>query len=735
MAERDTLLDTLPPGVRDEAEKLYTDKASVDPRDVVAELHRQGKIDNKTLRSTILELEAELEIRRVKESPPPDPSPTVLGPLGEGAMGEVLIARDEGLNRVVALKRLHPEQSGNRALMRRFYTEAQVTAQLDHPSIVPIHGLHLEEGGGLSYAMKLVRGITLEDYLEEALAQEKAGRPDREHNLRARLERFLHVCDAIAYAHEKGVLHRDLKPENIMVGAFGEVLVMDWGIAKLLAGHEVELIDESLNQSRKATQTKVGRLIGTPRYMSPEQATGKNDTIDSRSDQYALGLILQEMVTFTPACPHKITLEQALARAARAARQPMTASAGAKPARELVAIVDKACALDPAQRYADVRDMAEDIRRYLRDEAVTARPDSVLQRLGRFVSRHRTGVLLLIVSLFTMLVITSGALLFAGLGAHEWRRYQNAVREDRMREVMADTLSVAHGIDDDLRHFEALTTGLSFAAERALAPVSEDKLPDNYDMRAAPPGRRSSSFYGTDISLERPSVGHTGGTTLNETQRIELVRLIILGPQLGRVLVDSPGRTNEKLHRSARHKRVEGGVPVRWVRVGTQSGVVATAPGIKAMSRIKSLQSEDWYNAPRGGREAVWGKPHTDSVLGGLVVTVSHPLFDPRGEHHGTASADVSLDHVIMRMAPPAGAKAWLLYVGDERDDAGRGQVMATKSMVEAKEFSPPKFPSSVVWDKIKEGGQDGWHEVGDQVFSWSHLGAVPWVYVVQQTF
>jgi len=732
MAERDTLLDTLPPGVRDDAEKLYTDKASVDPRDVVAELHRRGKIDNATLRSTILELEAGLEIRRVKEVPPDDPNPTVLGPLGEGAMGEVLIARDEGLNRVVALKRLHPEQSGNRALMRRFYTEAQVTAQLDHPSIVPIHGLYTGEEG-LSYAMKLVRGATLEDYLEDALAQERSGRPDREHSLRARLERFLSVCDAIAYAHDKGVLHRDLKPENIMVGAFGEVMVMDWGIAKLLAGSEVELIDESLNQSRKATQTKVGRLIGTPRYMSPEQATGKNDTMDARSDQYALGLILQELVTFTPGCPMDITLEQALARAARAARQPMKAVAGPKPARELVAIVDKACALDPDHRYGSVDELAEDVRRYLRDEAVVARPDSVLQRLGRFVSRHRTGVLLLIMTLFTLLVVTSGALMVAGLGAHEWRRYQMAMREDRIREVMAATLERAHGIDDDLRHFEALTTGLSFAAERALAPVSEDTLPEAYDMRAAPPGRRPSSFYGTEISVERPSVAYTG--TLSEHGRTELVRLIILGPQLGRVLVDSPGRTNERLHRQARHKRVEGGVPVRWVRVGTEAGVMATAPGIKPMTKVKSVQSEPWYAAAEGGREAVWGKPHTDPVLGGLVVTVSHPLFNQRGDHHGTASADVALDHIIMRMAPPADAQAWLLYVGDERDASGRGQVMATKSMLGDKAFSPPKFPYSTVWAKIKEGGQDGWFEVGDQVFSWSHLGAVPWVYVVQHTF
>ena len=726
MAERDTLLKTLPPDVRDDAEKLYTDEASPDPRDVVAELHRRGKITNAELRGSLMELEAGLPIRRVKEVPPKDAQPTVLGPLGEGAMGEVLLARDEGLNRVVALKRLLGDHADNRALMRRFYTEAQITAQLDHPSIVPIHGLYADENGGMSYAMKLVRGHTLEDYLDDACKQERAGHPDRDHNLQARLERFLHVCDAVAYAHDKGVLHRDLKPENIMVGAFGEVVVMDWGIAKLLAGADVELINESLNQSRKANQTKVGRIIGTPRYMSPEQAAGKNDVIDARSDQYALGLILQEMVSFTPACPMNITLEQALGRAMKGTRQPMKAAAGRACPRELVAIVDKACQVNPDARYAGMAELAEDVRRYLRDEAVLARPDSVLQRLGRFVGRHRTGVLLLISMLFTMLVLSTGSLMFLGIGAHEFRRYQMAAREERLMEVLSATLERAHAVDSELRHMEALTVGLSFAAERALAPVSEDTLPDNYDLSKPPPGKRASTAYGESIAVERPSIAHTG-PALSEAQSKDAARLVILGPQLGRVLVDSPGRTKANLDRLGRHKRVAAGVPIRWVRVGTEHGVVATAPGLEGMTSTRGVKKEPWYDAAQHGRGASWLPPRVDELKGGLLLTVSYPLFDTKGEHQGTASVDVVLDEVIKVMEPPQGAQAWLL-------DAS-GKVMAAPEMKGAKRFDPPAFPSANVWERVKANEGDGWVEVGGQVFSWSHLGAVPWVYVVQQDF
>ncbi len=726
MAERDTLLSTLPYDVRDDAAELYTDKASQDPRDVLAELHRRGRIDAGQLRHSVLALEAQLRIRRIKESPPDELEPTVLGPLGEGAMGEVLLARDEGLNRVVALKRLHPDHANHKGLLRRFYTEAQITAQLDHPSIVPIHGVYPGADGSLAYSMKLVRGETLEDYLEAAQKQEARRTVDRQHNLQARLHRFLHVCDAIAYAHSKGVLHRDLKPENIMVGAFGEVLVMDWGIAKLLEGSNVELLDVDTGKSRKATETRVGRVVGTPRYMAPEQAAGKNDTIDARADQYALGLILQELVCFTPACPTKITLEQALARAQGAQRQPMKAAAGPSPRRELVAIVDKACALSPEQRYADVHELAEDIRRFLRDEPVLARRDSILQRLGRFVSRHRTAALFTIMFLVMTLMVTTGVLATLGVGAHEYRRMVQAAEEARVTNQVEQTTRIAASIDEELAQIESLVVGLSFAAERSLRNVADDgELPDGYDPNS-PPRYLSklpkSKLYGRSVVADYPtmSISQRGGGQIDAKVREDVSHLAQMAPQLARALGDSEGRPLKPLDRRKLNNKVSAGVPARWVRVGTENGVMVTAPGFFEMQRGVDPRDTSWYRAGKKQARATWMVPPAiDPDLKELVLTVAHPVYDDKhGSLKAVVSLDLALDDIIRRLPKDDkdGRDAWLVD--------GDGRVLAHHEMKGAKAYNPKPFPDSDAW-KVIRGPDSGFTRSHGKIYSWTKLTVV----------
>lgn len=740
MAERDTLLSTLPDDVREDAAELYTDKATQDPRDVLAELHKRGRIDAGQLRSSVLQLEAQLRIRRIKEKPPEELEPTVLGPLGEGAMGEVLLARDEGLNRVVALKRLHPDHANHKGLLRRFYTEAQVTAQLDHPSIVPIHGVYSSADGSLAYSMKLVRGETLEDYLEEAQRQETKGAPDPDHNLQSRLHRFLHACDAIAYAHSKGVLHRDLKPENIMVGAFGEVLVMDWGIAKLLEGANVELLDVDTGLSRQATQTRIGRVVGTPRYMSPEQAAGQNDVIDARSDQYAMGLILQEMVTFTPACPSGVTLEQALARAVKGQRQPMKSTAGAKPKKAIVAIVDKACAVDPNKRYATVHDLAEDVRRYLRDEPVSAKRDGLLDKLGRFVSRHRTGVLVTILLLIITLLVTSGMLATAGLAAHEYQRWSRASDEERIRAAFSNNAQSAHLIDEELLQIESLLVGLSFTAERSLRENLNDvKLPSDWDPNRLPRYAKKvpkSKLYGRTVLADFPtmSISQRGGSgEIGANVRDDVARLFSMAPQMGRALGDSPGRSSEPLKRNDLNKMVTKGVPARWVRVGTENGVMATAPGGLTMQRGVDPRKEFWYREAKDTARATWiVPPAVDPNLKELVITVAHPVFDEkRGRLQAVVSLDLSLDELIQRMRRSKANDAWLM---DKK-----GHIVAARSMHNARSYDPEPFPDKHLWEKEilpdLTQGEGGFRTSGSKIYTWTPLTTAPWVLVTESSF
>ena len=227
-----------------------------------------------------------------------------LGVLGQGGMGEVRRVRDPDLNRVVALKIIRPERLALPGLVARFIEEAQITAQLEHPAIVPVYGLGRLPDGRYFFTMKQVRGQTM-DAVIRSVHRVWGSRPT-DWNVRRLLDAFLRVCEAVAYAHDRGVVHRDLKPSNIMLGPYGEVLVMDWGLAKVVGrpdrtGEELSPLDaeeeEEAVQTARTAETRIGRINGTPSYMPPEQASGRIDLLGPPSDVYALGAILFEILT------------------------------------------------------------------------------------------------------------------------------------------------------------------------------------------------------------------------------------------------------------------------------------------------------------------------------------------------------------------------------------------------------------------------------------------------------
>ena len=289
--------------------------------------------------------------------------------VARGGMGVVYAAEDEKLQRRVALKVLEvPGADGD--LSNRLIREARVLAQLEHPGIVPVHDVGTLPDGRVFYTMKFVEGQRLDKFIESVPSI-----PDR-------LRLFLRICEAVAFAHSRHVLHRDLKPANIMVGPFGEVLVMDWGLAKVTA--VVLQADETASSAgvhpeRVASHgTSHSAILGTPGFMSPEQAGGQT-AVDHGTDIFSLGAILWFML------------------AGSAPGEPFPESAGLP--RPLRAICEKAMAADPNQRYQSARQMTADLANYLAGEPVTAHPESLVERVGRIYARHRTAVLLVAIYL------------------------------------------------------------------------------------------------------------------------------------------------------------------------------------------------------------------------------------------------------------------------------------------------------------------------------------------------
>jgi serine/threonine protein kinase len=335
-----------------------------------------------------------------------------------GGMGAILAARDRNLRREVAMKVIPTEANAPENKLLRFVEEAQVTAQLEHPGIVPVHELGVDECGRLFYTMKRVKGVTLKQALEGLAANDAAF--TQKFSLGQLLTVFQKICDAVGFAHSRGVLHRDLKPDNIMLGEFGETLVLDWGLAKLVAHREATVKAETsaatatrLSSDTPPGLTADGSVLGTPRFMSPEQAAGNIDALDERADIYALGAILYNMLTLQPSV-EGVTVGTALRNTIDGRIVPPEQRApGRFIPRELSAITMKCLATNREQRYRNVAALRRDIDLYLEGRSVSAQPDTFLQSLRRLVVRHKTvsiaaGIIVVISGVFTAKIIAEG---------------------------------------------------------------------------------------------------------------------------------------------------------------------------------------------------------------------------------------------------------------------------------------------------------------------------------------
>ena len=339
--------------------------------------------------------------------------------LGAGGMGEVYKVLDRDLRREVAMKKLRAGVSGLEEDMLRFVKEAQATGRLEHPNIVPVHDLGVDGEGRIYFTLKYVKGLSLKEVIRgrrDATQLEDKRKFRDVFSSRQMIEILISVCNAVAYAHSKDIIHRDLKPDNVMLGKFGEVLVMDWGLAKILSQHisaesaQAEaFLDLNLRATLDSNMTMEGAIAGTPAYMSPEQAAGKISELDQRTDIYSLGAMLYEILSGEP--PYKGATALEVVRMVNEGPPPPLGGGtfGFRPIpRELKAICEKAMAYQATDRYVFAEQLRDDLQAYLEDQPVTACPDTAVRKGVKWIKRNRQRVTATAISIIAVLAVISG---------------------------------------------------------------------------------------------------------------------------------------------------------------------------------------------------------------------------------------------------------------------------------------------------------------------------------------
>ena len=381
--------------------------------------------------------------------------------LGQGGLGRVWLARDLNLNRYVALKEISHPSKATDAVIARFKHEAEITGRLEHPGIVPVYHLGKDANGRDFYTMRFLGKKTLQDSITEYHERREEG-DDDPMLLRHLLIAFVNICHAIGHAHSRKVIHRDLKPENIVIDSFGQVIVIDWGLAKVL--DETQWKASRIRRaSEDGNRTGEGQVLGTPLYMAPEQAAGRLDEVDQRTDIFGLGSILFAIITGY--APHEQTQKAAVNSGVGARGMISVIASGKVPsAREinpsadpaLEAICAKAMARRRYARYQEATELGEEIQRWMAGESVTAYEETPFQRARRWISRHQGLSQALVATLMVVLVALTTLAMAARQNYLDIQQERFTRMEGDVREIEIHLRGVANQLAKDARFIAAL---------------------------------------------------------------------------------------------------------------------------------------------------------------------------------------------------------------------------------------------------------------------------------------
>jgi serine/threonine-protein kinase len=376
------------------------------------------------------------------------------GTVGEGGVGRVLLGIDEKIGREVAIKEMLGQSAHlDGSLCDRFLREARITGRLEHPGVVPVYDFGIQDNGAPYYVMRLIRGDTLAEKLKEC---NNATNPELAlANRLSLLDRLIDICETLAYAHSKGVIHRDIKPSNVVLGAFGETIVLDWGLAKVDLDWGLEKVESQHSRPDQAQSTPdentdltlVGDIVGTPSYMAPEQANSEFGDVDTRSDVFAIGCILYYLLIGRP--PLRGNVDEILALLTSDQPMPTSRNPYLSLPPELTAICDKALNKDKSKRFANAGELADELCAYRDGRLVSTYAYSPGELLRRFVVKNKIA-LMAVAAVLVAILIGAGLAFKFGVEAEKARKLavieqQNVKYEkQKVERALADVTRISN---------------------------------------------------------------------------------------------------------------------------------------------------------------------------------------------------------------------------------------------------------------------------------------------------
>ena len=556
----------------------------------------------------------------------------------EGGQGVISAAKEPALGRIVALKTLKTPEKDPAGAERDFITEAKVTAQLDHPSIIPIYAIGRNSREQLQLAMKLINGKTLREHLKNITLNYRmrgVSAFDERASLFKRLEIFLHVCDAMVYAHHRGIMHCDLKPENIMIGEYCEVYLMDWGLAKPIP-----------KRDDKSEWVRPETIAGTPRYLSPEAVVG--DRFDERADIFAMGLILQEITTLKYAVPGEENNTIMSRIRDHQWDPPEQHRYGLHVDADLAAIIRKATAYRKEDRYQSVRKFAADVRFYMQGNEVSARPDNLFRKMARQAYRHRTLMLIIVLAMLT-----------AALGTVAFTVYRNleqtrltSERNEMINRAFGKCFAAAAMLDRTVLSQEKEIAMLANLIAQRLSSRSVFHHENLFSLYgedgtlAVPDDAVFAPAYQTKVSFSRGMCKALPGVDPKTVGSIMRQLSPVLGIMHSAILASGGdlmvyGETREE----KKERAVKQGLPVKSFYVGLAQGIQLGYPWRDIYGGSFDPRKRPWYLRGIGSASPVWGKPYVGSDYQvGLSLPCSMQISDEQGKVYGVVGMDLNFN-------------------------------------------------------------------------------------------